>query len=76
MRAAVEAMLAAPPPLPPDPPKHQIPLSQWPGTPLTRTILAHYADDREVERVFIENPASLWVITPHRIVERRVFLKR
>lgn len=47
--------------------------SQWPGTPGTRTVLAHDANGAEIAQAFKANPASRWVITPYTIVDKQTF---
>ena len=63
-------------PEPPEPPKHDVPEANWPGDPSCRSIIAHYAPDREIAQVFKDNPTSQWVITPHVIEEREAFMQR
>jgi len=62
--------------VPNEPPKHDVPEANWPGDPSCRSIIAHYAPDREIAQVFKDNPTSRWVITPHVIEEREAFMQR
>lgn len=52
----------------------QLPSGQWPGAPGTRSIMAamDYTES-DVQRVFLDNPSSQWIITPYEVIERRVF---
>lgn len=52
---------------------HGIPLAKMPGDPTNRWLLAFDADDRKVDRAFQDNPGTLWVITPTRILEKKAF---
>lgn len=50
------------------------PTSQWPGWAGNRSIMAAMDyTDRDVERVFKDNPSSQWIITPYEVIERKVF---
>lgn len=50
------------------------PTSQWPGWAGNRSIMAAMDyTDKDVERVFKDNPTSLWIITPYEIIERKAF---
>lgn len=62
--------------VPKEPPKHEVPVANWPGDPSCRTVLAHLASEREIAQVFNDNPSSRWVITPHVIEERGEFTQR
>lgn len=50
---------------------------EWPGDPGCRSVMAalDYMD-KDVMRVFAENPSSLWVITPYEIIERSEFMAK
>ena len=41
-----------------------------PGDPTCRSLVAHEADDKEIAKIFKENPSTLWVVTPTRIIAR------
>lgn len=61
-------------PNPPPRPLLNVPVSQWPGDPTCRSVIADMkCDAKMVERMFRENPSSKWVITPYEIVERSQF---
>lgn len=49
---------------------------QWPGWAGNRSIIAAMDyTEKDVKKVFTENPSSLWVITPFEIIERSEFFK-
>jgi hypothetical protein len=45
----------------------------YPGTPLNRTLIAYEPDSAQIKKAFQDEPGSLWVITPTRIIERQKF---
>ena len=58
----------------PERPKLNLTSAQWPGSPGTRDIMAAMEyTDRDVDRVFKDNPSSQWIITPFEIIERTKF---
>ena len=80
--AAVEAgakvSISLPPlqPMPPERPRLKVPTSEWPGDPTNRSTMADLDyDEKDVAKVFKDNPSSLWVITPYEIIERSKFFK-
>lgn len=63
-------------PMPPERPRLKVPTKDWPGSPYNRSTMAdmNYTE-KDVARVFKDNPSSLWVITPYEIVSREEFFK-
>lgn len=58
----------------PERPRLELKPEQWPGWAGNRSIMASMDyTDRDVEKVFKENPSSLWIITPFEVIERKVF---
>jgi len=61
-------------PLKPERPRLELKPGEWPGWAGNRSIIASMEySDKDVEKVFKENPSSLWIITPFEIIERKVF---
>lgn len=46
---------------------------ELPGTPINRSLVAYEPDNAQIKKVFQDDPTSLWVITPTRIIERDKF---
>lgn len=60
----------------PERPRLKVPTSEWPGDPTNRSTMADLDyDEKDVAKVFKDNPSSLWVITPYEIIERSEFFK-
>jgi len=60
----------------PERPKLNWPMRQWPGDVYTRAMIAAMDyTDRDVTKVFKDNPTALWIITPYEVIERKEFFK-
>lgn len=63
-------------PVRPERPRLKLPTNEWPGTPYNRSTMADLDyTDKDVARVFKDNPSSVWVITPYEVIERSEFFK-
>lgn len=57
-------------------PRLTVPSEKWPGNPWIRSIMADLDyDEKDVAKVFKDNPSSQFIITPYEIIERSEFLK-
>jgi hypothetical protein len=55
-------------------PKLDLKPGGMPGDPTCRSIMASVDyTDKQVERVFKDNPTSLWIVTPFEVIERGKF---
>jgi len=58
----------------PERPRLDLPSDKWPGDVYSRSTMAALDyTAKDVERVFKENPTSLWIVTPYEIISRKDF---
>jgi hypothetical protein len=58
----------------PERPRLKLSTKDWPGDPYTRSTMADLNyDEKDVAKVFKDNPTSQWVITPYEVFERTKF---
>lgn len=52
-------------------------MTKLPGDPSIRAIMAaRDYKDKDVKKVFKENPGCVWVVTPYEIIERKAFARK
>lgn len=74
--AGASVSISLPPlqPMPPERPRLKLSTKEWPGDPTNRSTMADLDyTEKDVARVFKDNPSSRWVITPYEVFERSAF---
>ena len=51
----------------------RIELKDYPGTPETRYVVSYEPEDSTVKKLFQDEPRSMWLITPTRVIAREQF---